>query len=152
MKYKDMLMEAKAKGLTSESLMWESVDDLGDILCFVKDMEPQMYWKFIRKQHGRLHKGHYDETFAMHDVNNMKPLGMFWSVAQVEEATRAMSIPSEVNKWDKFVALNSMKNDLNGTVADDVIIKTAVVFWFNDKDYPGNSKIWDYMCMINTRK
>lgn len=149
MSYKEMIEEAKKKGLTSEKLMWESVDDLDEMLCEIKKEHPEKYWKFIRKQHGIMYNNHYDEEFAKWDVNQMKPLGMYWSPQQVEDATKGMSFPPGTTVWDKFVAFNAFKNDLDGTFSDEQIIKGAYMFWFADKDWTGNGKIWRYMCMSN---
>lgn len=148
MRYKDMLEQAKAKGLTSESLMWESIGEVEDMLCELKDKNPHKYWKFMRKQHGLIHHNHYDEEFAMWDVSKMKPLGEFWSKAQIEEATKNMSFPSETTIWDKYVAFNALKNDLNNVLTDEQILRAAHAFWFHDEDAP-KGKIWLYMCKMH---
>ena len=70
--YKKMIEEAKSKGLTSEKIMWQSVDDIDDILCVMKKEHPDMYWEFIRKQHGLLYGNHYTEDFAVWDVSKLK--------------------------------------------------------------------------------
>lgn len=145
MRYKEMIEEAKKKGLASEKVMWESIDDLDEMLCDIKKEHPDKFWKFIRKQHGIMYNNHYDEKFAMWDVERMKPLGMYWTVTQVEEATRGIPLPSGTTIWDKFVALNSMANDLHGVIPDDQIIKAALAFWINDKDWKGEGKIWSVM-------
>ena len=77
----------------------------------------------------------------------MKPLGMYWTVAQVEEATRGIPLPSGTTIWDKFVALNSMANDLHGVIPDDQIIKATIALWFNDKDWKKEGKIWSVMAL-----
>ena len=64
MMYKKMIEDAKAKGLTSDKAMWESIDELDDMLCVMKKEHPDKYWKFIRKQHGIMYNNHYDEEFA----------------------------------------------------------------------------------------
>lgn len=148
MRYKEMIEDAKAKGLTSEKVMWASVDDMDEMLCVMKKEHPTEYWKFMRKQHGLLYGNHYTDEFAMWDVEQMKPLGMYWTKAQVEEATRGMSFPSGTTLCDKFVAFNAAANDLNGVLKDEEIIKVAYAFWFADKDWKGKGKIWEYM-MLN---
>ena len=90
MRYKEMIEEAKKKGLTSEKVMWESVDDLDEMLCAIKKEHPDMFWNFIRKQHGIMYNNHYDEKFAMWDVEHMKPLGMYWTV-KVRPCVRKLS-------------------------------------------------------------
>jgi hypothetical protein len=146
MSYKEMIEEAKKKGYASEKVMWESVDDLDDMLCDMKREHPEKYWKFIRKQHGIMYNNHYDEQFARWDVEQMKPLGVYWTLAQIEEATKGLPHPAGTTPWDKYVAYNAFANDLHGVIPDDLIIKTAHAFWFADKDWIGEGKIWRYMC------
>lgn len=145
--YKKMIEEAQAKGLGSEKIMWQSVGDIDDMLCVLKKEHPEMYWKFIRKQHGLLYNGHYDEKFARWDVEQMKPLGEYWTMKQTEEALKGTPLPGGVTMYDAYVGLNAFKNDLKDTLPDDLIIKSAVKFWFKDEDYVGTDKVWRYMCM-----
>lgn len=149
--YRKMMEDAKAQGLTSEKMMWESVEDVEDMLCALKKEHPDKYWKFIRKTHGLLFKGHYTEEFAMHDVQHMEPLGMYWPVSVVEEATKNIAFPAGVNKWDIFVSLNLMKNDLGKVLTDEEVIKVAIEFFFKDKDWNGDDKVWRYMCCRYTK-
>lgn len=149
MEYKEMLEEAKSKGLTSEKMMWESVDDIEEMLCTLKKEHPEMYWKFIRRQHGIIYNGHYNERFAMYDVSEMKPLGEYWSMKQVEEAAKTMQFPAGITLCDKYVAFNAFANDLHGTLSDEEILKAAHAFWFADKDWHGGNKIWEYMCLFH---
>lgn len=142
-----MIEEAKKKGLASEKVMWDSVDDLDDMLCDIKREHPDKYWKFIRKQHGIIYNNHYDERFARWDVEQMKPLGMYWSLPQIEEVAKGMAFPAGTTPWDKFVAFNSFANDLHDTIPDEQIIKAAHAFWFADKDWKGEGKIWKYVMM-----
>ena len=151
-----MIEDAKAMGLTSEKMMWESTDEVEDMLCALKKEHPDKYWKFIRKTHGILFKGHYTEEFAMHDVQHMEPIGMYWPVSVVEEATKNIQFPAGVNKWDKFVAVHIFKNDLAEVAKDEEIIKLAVEFFFRDKDWmnsEGNyDKVWRYMACAYAKK
>lgn len=155
MRYKEMIENAKSLGLTSEKAMWDSIEDVDELMCIIKEEHPKEYWEFIRKQHGRLHKGHYDEEFARHDASKLKWTdkhgakheGAYWSVEQIEEATKGMPFPPDVNKWDKYVAFNSMKADLAKVFEDGDILKAAYAFWFADEDWDGHGKIWKYNCM-----
>lgn len=142
-----MIEDAKAKGLTSEKMMYQSIDDVDAMLCMMEKEHPKEYWAFLRKQHGLLYANHYTEEFAMWDVENMKPLGMYWTKAQVEEATKNMSFPSGTTSCDKFVAFNASANDLKDVLKDEDILKVAYAFWFNDKDWKGKGKIWEYMAL-----
>lgn len=150
MRYKDMIEEAKAKGLTSEKTMWRSIEDIDELLCMMEMEHPKEYWKFIRQQHGLLYGNHYSEEFARWDIENMKPIGMYWSKSQVEEATKHMSFPVGTTPCDKWVAFNATKNDLVDDLDDATILKVAHSFWFNDKDWKGGkstTKIWEYMLL-----
>lgn len=153
--YKKMIEDAKAMGLTSEKMMWESTDEVEDMLCALKKEHPDKYWKFIRKTHGILFKGHYTEEFAMHDVMHMEPIGMYWSVSEIENATKGIQFPAGVNKWDLAVAINAMKNDLSEDTADQDVIKHAISFYFKDKDWQTDgqcTKVWDVMCCKYAKK
>lgn len=147
MRYKEMVEEAKRKGLASEKIMWKSIEDFDEMLSDMKKEHPEKYWRFIRKQHGLMYNNHYDEEFARWDVEQMKPLGAYWTVAQIEEATKGLLHPSDTTIWDKYVAYNAFANDLHGSIPDEYIIKAAHVFWFADKDWPGTGKIWRYICL-----
>ena len=140
-----MIEEAKAKGLTSEKIMWESVDELDELLCHLKKEHPKEYWAFVRKQHGLMYNNHYTEEFAKWDIEQMKPFGMYWSKQQVEDATRGLAFPPGTTPCDKWVAYNATKNDLSEVLKDEDILKVSYAFWFNDKDWRGKNKVWEYM-------
>lgn len=144
MRYKEMIEEAKAKGLTSEKEMWQGIALIDELLCEIKEEHPDLYWAVIRDQFGIFNKGHYNEEFARYDVSEMQPVGEYWSCKYIEEATKTMVFPSGVNKWDKYVAFNAFANDLQG-IDDATILKAAYKFWFEDKDWKHANKIWEYM-------
>jgi RES domain-containing protein len=150
MRYKEMIEEAKAKGLTSEKEMWQGIALIDELLCEIKEEHPDLYWAVIRDQFGIFNKGHYNEEFARYDVSEMQPVGEYWSCKDVEEATKTMVFPSGVNKWDKYVAFNGMANDLQGE-EDAIILKVAYKFYFADKDWHKGNKIWEYMKLNSER-
>lgn len=149
-----MLESAKSAGLASEKTMWAGLESVSEMLCVMKREHPDMYWKFIREQHGVIYGNHYSEDFAMYDVEQMahtnkegkKESGGYWTLSQIEDATRSMQFPSGTNKWDKYVAFNSAHSDLCRKFDDDTILKIAHTFFFADEDWPTDTKIWDYMC------
>lgn len=147
MHYKDMILEAKSKGLANEEKMWESIEEVGELLEELKESHPDKYWKFMRKTHGVLHNHHYDEKFAKWDVEQMQPHGEYWTMRGIEEATKGMVFPQGATLCDKYVAFNAFANDLEGVIADEQILKAAHAFWFADKDWHGKNKIWEYMCL-----
>ena len=155
MDYKQMIEDAKTKGVTSEKMMWQSIDDVDGMLCIMKKEHPKEYWMFLRKQHGNLYAGHYTEEFARWDVSQIKYTsrkgekkeGEYWSVEQIEEATKGMSFPSGVTKWDKYVAFNAMYSDMCRKFEDAHILDIAHLFYFSDEDWPNpGTKVWDYFC------
>ena len=158
--YKKMMQDAQAMGLTSEKMMWESVEDVEDMLCSLYTEHPDKYWHFIRKTHGLLFKGHYTEDFAMHDVKHLKYTdkkgekkeGPHWTVDEIEAATKNMSFPSGVNKWDKYVAFNSAWADWCKKYEPEQVLEIGYLFYFADEDYSHSTKIWDYQCMVWKRK
>lgn len=52
--YSEMLEEAKNAGLTNEKIMWKSIAGVSEMLQLVKRDHPEMYWEFMREQHGIL--------------------------------------------------------------------------------------------------
>lgn len=156
MKYKEMLESAKAKGLASEAIMWESIDDVEAMLCELKEREPARYWRFMRKQHGMLYKNHYDEDFAMWDVRNLKykgkngeaRQGAHWNLEQVKDATKGLAFAGDVTDWDKYVAYNAMYSDMCRSFDDADILTMAYDFYFKDEDAP-QGKIWIYMSAMH---
>ena len=155
MNYKQLIEDAKSKGLASEKIMWESVEGVSDMLCVMKKEHPEMYWSFIRKQHGMLYKGHYTEVFARHDVEKIvyqgrdgkRKSGPYWTCEQIEEVTKGLQFSAGVNIWDKYVAYNVLYSDLCKKLDDNQILDAAYLFFFADEDWPSPStKIWNYMC------
>lgn len=155
MMYKKMIEDAKAKGLTSDKAMWESIDELDEMLCVIKKEHPDKYWKFIRKQHGIMYNNHYDEEFARWDIEQLrytnkkgeKKEGAYWSVEQLEEATKGFIFPNGVNKWDKWVAFNAAYADFCKKFDDAQILEIGYLFYFADEDWQGRNKIWEYTCL-----
>lgn len=144
MRYKDMVEDAKAKGLTSEKEMWVSIGMIDELLEDIKVAHPEKYWEFIREQFGVLYKGHYNEEFARYDVSQMQPLGEYWTCKEIEEATKGMQFPAGTTLWDKYVAFNAQRNDLDGMDAN-FILESAYKFYFTDKDWKYGVKLWEYM-------
>lgn len=151
--YKTMVKEAKAAGLATEKTMWESIDSFSDLLDELKDTHPDMYWRFMREQHGLMHHNHYDESFALYDVAQLrytnktgeKMSGAHWAVEQIESATAGMRFPPGTTKWDKYVAFNAMYSDLSKGFEDGDILKAGHLFYFADEDWGTDTKIWEYM-------
>lgn len=156
MTYKNMIDAARSCGAYTEKTMHRSIDEVSTLLDELRQSNEQMYWRFMRRQHSVLYNNHYSEAFALHDVSKMvhtckdarKHTGEHWSVEQVEEATKNITFPQGVNRWDKYVAFNAAASDFCRHFDDKQIIQLAYDFYFADEDYPSADKIWRYMCMI----
>ena len=153
MNYRHMVDTAKKAGVTNEKTMWESIDSFSELLEELKESHPQLYWDFMRKQHGIMYHGHYDETFAMWDVSRMhstdktgeKKEGAHWTSEQIESAVVGLKFPQGTTKWDRFVAMNAAYHDWRKDYADADILKIGYLFYFADEDWGDESKVWEYM-------
>ena len=163
MKYIDLIKKAKENGQWSEKTMWCAVESISEMLEDWKDQDPKAFWNFMRTQHGIMSGGHYNEEFAMHDVEQIKYTdkagdpheGAYWTVEQTKEATKGLTLPASVTPWDVYVALNVMHSDLCKDLDDAHIIKAAYLFFFSDEDWSkkgSSTKIWEYMSMKFNRQ
>jgi hypothetical protein len=157
--YKEMIEQARSRGVTSEQVMWGSIEEFDNMLCQIKENDPALYWDFIHKQHKALYKGHYDEEFAKYDLQQVyyinkqgeKTNKPYWTVDQVEEATKGYNFPNGTTKWDKWVAFNSAFADHCKDFDEASILKIGYSFFFADEDWPTDTKIWDYMSCKPTK-
>lgn len=157
--YKEMVRKAKAAGIATEKTMWDSIDSFSDLLDSLKDSHPDMYWAFMRKQHGIMYKNHYDEAFGNYAANQLrysgkngeKRTGPHWTVDQIESATTSMKFPAGTTRWDKFVAFNAAYADLSSVLSDEDVLKAGHALYFADEDWGGDTKIWDVMTSRPTR-
>lgn len=148
-----MLEQAQKNGLSSEKVMWQSVDSINDMLCLVKKEHPNMYWDFIREQHGIIFGNHYSKEFAEYDVDNIeytdkqgdKKHGAYWTAEQIEQATVSMKFPAGTTLWDKYVAFNVSHSDFCKKFDDAQILDIAFSFFFADEDWGTPTKVWEYM-------
>ena len=148
-----MVDHAKKAGLTNEKTMWESIDSFSELLEELKESHPQMYWDFMREQHGIMFHNHYDQSFAEYDVsqmhytdkNGVKHYGAYWTAEQIESATQGMKFPQGTTKWDKFVAFNAAYSDFCRDFDDAQVLKIGWLFYFADEDWGSDTKIWEYM-------
>lgn len=157
MNYHEMVKEAQVTGKFTEKQMWESVESVSALLDEIKDTHRELYWAFMREQHGIMSGGHYNEKFAIHDVGDImytnrkgeKKQGAYWTVEQVEDATKGIAFPAGVNKWDKWVAANMAHSDFCKKFDDEQILEIMYSFFFADEDWSdkgSSTKVWDYAC------
>lgn len=78
------------------------------------------------------------------DRTGKKCEGGYWTMEQIESATKGMVFPSSTTKWDKYVAFNGFYADTCTVLEDEMIVKSAHKFYFADEDAPAG-KIWCYM-------
>ena len=150
-----MIEAAKAKGVTNEQTMWMSIGAIDEMLGKMKNEHPALYWEFIHEQHKMLYKGHYDEEFATYELSRVYYINKagektnvpYWTVDQVEEATKGFNYPSGTTKWDKWVAHNTFRSDTMKSLPDDLALKAGWEFFFDDIDFKkeGTTKLWEYM-------
>ena len=160
MEYKKMLEEARDKGLVSEKKMWDSVSGVSGLLDEIREDQPEAFWAFMRKQHGIMYDGCYDETFARHDVDVLRYSdaegnelrGPHWSPEEIANATAEMAFPTGVNIWDRYVAFNTAYADFCKHFPEEQILQIGYDFYFADGGWKGPSKIWDYMCLRHGRE
>lgn len=153
--YRKMIEAAKAKGVANEQTMWMSIGAIDDMLGKMKEAHPELYWAFIHEQHKALYKGHYDEEFATYELSRVYYINKagektnvpYWTVDQVEEATKGFNYPSGTTKWDKWVAHNTFRSDTMRSLPDDLALKAGWEFFFDDIDFKkeGTTKLWEYM-------
>ena len=73
-----------------------------------------------------------------------KKTGSYWTLDQVEEASKSLSFPSGTTKYDKYVAFNVFYSDMSTMMSDEQILASAYKFFFADEDAPAG-KVWLYM-------
>lgn len=152
--YDMMLAEAKAAGVVNEQKMWKSACMAAKYMDMAQrgELTQEGYWRFMREQHELFYGPHYNEDFAKYDVANIRYTGKsndrrtgeYWTKSQIEEATKGMSFPSGTTVWDKYVAFNSFYADMCQVLDDEMILKAAHKYFFQDEDAP-EGKIWKYM-------
>lgn len=123
----------------------EDMDCLGDILIeSLYDMKESNYMKFKKyknKIKGMAYNYKVDKELAKEIVEDMKPLGEYWSIETI-----ASVIGNDTHRLeDMYVVMNSLANDYQNVVSlDDVetYIKMAHA-WLDDVDAKDN-KVWWY--------
>lgn len=164
MTYKDMVHSNASKFKGSDEVMWASIGSLSDHLEKFIEKHPDLkeeYWELMREQHELMAGRHFNEAYAKWQVEQMHHKGMdgteykgeHWNIEQTNGVLSGMrsKIPAAYNEWDFYVALNASYHDFCKAAkkhlpekADDLIIDLAVAFWFDDEDWSGTTKVWDY--------
>ena len=112
-----------------------------DLMSEAKENKPMLYKKYKTKLMGMAYNYKIDEELAHEIVEDMKPLGEFWSMEQVKGVMTNDSHRLE----DMYVVLNSLANDYSNIISTEeteTYIKMAHA-WIDDIDAKEN-KIWKY--------
>lgn len=164
--YKNIVKENYAKVKGDDSVMWASVELVSELLEEIKELNKERYWKFMRDTHELMYGRHFDKAYAEWQVEKMghrspdghEHRGAHWTLEQTTEVYHKYKskLPSEVNPYDFYVALNSQYHDYwcwaksvfaTDGEAEQAIIDGAVRFWFMDDDWPTPTKVWEYFKM-----
>lgn len=167
--YEEMIEDARKKGITSEKKMEKSIEHVSELLCDLKEMHPEKYWHFIRKEFGNMFDGHYNEAFALYDVSEMHHKdkmgkvyqGEHWSMKEIMEAGIKPHAP--YNEWDLYVALNAEYHDSceglkerhpewSEEKVEKEIIHSGIDFYMKDEDWATKRKVWDYIQLSHKKK
>lgn len=109
--------------------------------------------------------GHFDEHSSRqavmhmyHFENGKKYAGEKFDMHKAKEVKQKYRdiLPEEATVMDIYVAINAQYHDYAALFkswyregVEHKIIESAIVFWFCDVDYKGESKIYDYFDMMN---
>lgn len=151
-----MIEEARKKGVATEKAMWAGIDRVDEMLMSMKDEHPKEYEVFMRKTYHDLYGSHYNEEWAKKDIDDLeytdkegkKHYGAHWTKDEVVAATKDKTFPASTTPCDKWVAYNAAYADFCRRFSDSEILDIAYLFFFDDEDYQGSGKIWDYMCAM----
>lgn len=164
MTYKEMVKHSASQFKGDERTMWASIGALSDRLEKFVEKHPafkEEYWEMMREQHELIAGCHFNEPYALWEVERMhhkgndgvEYKGEHWSIEETNGVLPKYRsrIPAEYNEWDFYVALNATYHDFCAWAkkhfaerAEEEIIDIAIVFWFGDEDWDGATKVWDY--------
>jgi hypothetical protein len=164
--YYEIVKSADKSGTFTKETMWDSVCSVSKLLDTLKDSDPDKYYEFMRQEFGRMNAYQYDEEFARYDVGQMtwhdkdgnKHSGEYWSISDIEDATKDMQFPSSVTRWTKYVAFNIFATDLAASSSPAQILKDAYEFFFHDEDFSSSKdeyspcKTFKYMEFVKRQK
>ena len=123
----------------------EDMKELGDMLAEIiydtKESHPDIYKKYKKKLIGMAYNYEIDKELAHEIVEDMKPLGEYWSMDTI-----ASVIGNDTPRIeDMYVVMNSLVNDYQNVVNPDdaeTYVKMAHA-WLDDVDAKEH-KLWKY--------
>lgn len=148
MRYVDIVKTASSK---SEEVMWKQIYDVSDLIDSLWRSHPEIAQRFMMKAYSMLHGDHFNEQLAREFVNvmyhfNAKEEKISGEAVTVEEAEGIIEpMDRSALRWDAYVACNTFMHDLARTgMSRQDIMDSARVFWFEDDDFKGESKVFWY--------
>ena len=161
--YKAMVEEARKRGLSTEKVMWDSVDEVDAMLCMLEKEHPELYWRFIKRSHKAIFGPHYNEDFGewrisqMHyrDKNGMEHRSPHWykeDYKKVYEAYKSRLKNPKYTCWDMAVTLEMLFSDniclyrgwwpqATQDQLEEKVLEAAINYLNDDDDLEG--KIWE---------
>ncbi|MBQ0159891.1 MAG: hypothetical protein KBT28_04625 [Bacteroidales bacterium] len=150
MNYLELVRNAPKK---SEAIMWQSVENVSELVELVNKVAPDIAKDFLRHEYEMMYGPHFSEQMAKDEVEGMHHYAndgthVVGEVISYDEAVEMVSdMPnSEEVAWDAYVGANGFAHDLARSCTDKaVLLSMAKEFWFHDDDFPADtSKVWWY--------
>lgn len=121
----------------------EKISDIIDMLmCDAKENNHELYEHIEGELYEMAYGKKISEEMAKKRVNNMKPIGRYWTI---EETTNAMhDLGYNHEAIDFFVVSNMIKNDYEYlTKEDDTLALKMAHDWLKDED-ARDCKLYEY--------
>lgn len=135
-KYVDMIIR-----IGNQEDMEKLEEIFEETMCDLKEYDYSKFKKYKTKLMGMAYSYKIDEEMAKEIVEDMKPLGEYWSMETIRNA-----IPNDQHRIeDMYVVMNSLANDYKDIISTEeaeTYIKMAHA-WIDDIDAKEN-KIWKY--------
>lgn len=152
MNYRKMI-ETAVKNGGDEKTIQKSVALIDEAMSYIESVSQEKHMCLMRRLNEVLNGKHYTEEFALHDVKNICYLdkdgvehhGAHWTLDEIEDVTKDKTFPKNTTKWDKYVAYNAMYADLSSKFTDEQVLCAAYLFYFSDKDWHSDGKVWEYI-------
>lgn len=123
-------------------------DMLDKLIIDMKVNNPTKYKEYKSKLFGMAYNQTFDKELAKEIVEDMRPLGEYWNMDQVEMVMKQNGI-TNIKVCDMYLVMNSLANDYNEIIPldeTDTYIKMAKAF-IKDEDAIEN-KVWKYFTEI----
>ena len=160
MNYYDLLKEyATGKG---EKAMWASAHRVSEYIKPMKETDPEGYWKLIKDTYADMCGKHYNEDFAMWQIEQMHFTDKrgevhhapHWNKSQYKSAYDSVKSKiknSHYNMWDFAVTLEMLYSDnicmykewwadATQEILEQKVIEASINYLNDDDDADG--KIW----------